>query len=376
MAEHKEHHEHKEPRGRMDNVKRWLGLGAVILSTGSAAVGVLRAQADMSDRSRVVVEQLAAGRLQQKAQDYSNAWASFQRAAEVAAADGPIATLLGGSGRVQADVRTAQQDLAMEWLRSTGISSDPPFTEVVDKAVPTLSAAVDGATSTRKADILAHIGWAYYLKQRDGDTHVDPVGSYRDAVAADAGNPYANAFWGLYLLWNHGRPWQTGPVPEAQQHFAAAFASGREHALVRRLQLTALLHGGSDEAEAAWWQTVDEMRKGGEPIDATTEREMVRSYFVAPNSDHQVERLLSLLPAVEHVELQRMLLQSGKLDAQEILAIKANMAIALGAAGKAEAALATWREVKAGAQPDRSYNFSSRMDAALRSVSTTGRRGH
>jgi hypothetical protein len=372
VAEHREN----KSRSKADGVKKWLGVGAALLSTVSAGVGVLRAQADMSDRAHVVVEQLAAGRLQQKSGDYSNAWASFQHAAKAAAADGPIATMLGGSGKEQAEVRAAQEDLAMEWLRNVGISSDPPFADIVDKTVPTLSAGAAGATGARKADILAHMGWAYYLKQRDGDTHVDPLGSYRDAVAADAGNPYANAFWGHYLLWNHGRPWQTGPVPEAQQHFAAALASGREHALVRQLQLTALLHGGSDEAEAAWWQAVDEMRKGGEPVDAATQREMARSYYVAPNSDHQVQRLLTLLPAAEHVELQRMLLKSGGLDAKETLAVKANMAIALGAAGKAEEALAAWRDVKAGVQPDQSYNFAARMDAALKSVSAKPRKGH
>jgi hypothetical protein len=81
-----------------------------------------------------------------------------------------------------------------------------------------------------------------------------------------------------------------------------------------------------------------------------------------------VERLLALLPPAEHVELQRMMLKSGRLDARETLSVKANMAIALGAAGRTEEALAAWRDVKASVQPDQGYNFSARMDAALKPV--------
>jgi hypothetical protein len=365
---HKEqdHVQKEQPHTKADTFKKWLGLAAGVLSLGSATVGVLKTQSNMTERGHVAVEQLAAGRLQQKVGDYSHAWESFQRAAKAADGDGPIATLLGGSGKEQAQVRQAQEDLAMEWLRNASATEGHPFAEVVDKAVPVLSAAVGGAIGARKADILAHLGWAYYLKQREGDTQVAPLSSFRDAVAADPSNPYANAFWGRYLLWNHGRPWQTGPVPEAQQHFATALGSGRERALVRQLQLAALFGDSSDEAEAAWWQTVDEMRKGGEPVDAHTQREMVKKYFVAPNSDHQIERLLGLVSPAEHVELTRWLLQTGQLDEGDTLAVRANMAIALGAAGRPEEALAAWREVKAAVQLDHSYNFAARMDAALK----------
>lgn len=380
MSKHNEkdthEHENKESDSRMDGVKKWMGLIAGVLSFGSAVFGVVKAQGDMNDRAKVVVEQLAAGELQQKAGDYPNAWESYERAAKAADADGPIATLLGGSGKSQEKVQKAQEDLAMEWARKGRTTTDQPFSAVADRLIPVLSAGVTEATGGRKADLLAHLGWAAYLKQRDGDGQVQPQRFFSDSVAADAKNPYGNAFWGVYLLQRTNRSTQSGALAEAQQHFAAALSSGREHAMVRELQVRALFQAGSDEAEAAWWQTMDEMRRNGEPIDAASQREMVRAYLTAPNTDDQVRRLFTLLPPAAHVELARMLLRSGRLDARERLSVQANMAMALDAAGHQDQSVTAWREVKAGVQPDTSYNFATRMNAALKTISAHPGKGH
>lgn len=52
------------------------------------------------------------------------------------------------------------------------------------------------SSGARKADLLAHLGWAYFLKQRDGDDSLRPETEYKEALTADADNPYANVFWG------------------------------------------------------------------------------------------------------------------------------------------------------------------------------------
>src|SRR5262249_13310822 len=153
----------------------------------------------------------------------------------------------------------------------------------------------------------------------------DPTQLYRDAIAADAMNPYANAFWGHLILWKHGS------VAEAQQHFTTALASNRAHDLVRHFQLAALANDNSDpNAQIAWWQVVDEMRKGGEALDDDTVHRMASNYSLALNDDAELNRLLTAVPAADHVELQRLVLRTPDSNTPPV---KAALAIALEAAG-------------------------------------------
>jgi hypothetical protein len=372
----------KQDRSKVADLRKWIGLVAALLSLSSAAFGVLRTQADMQQRSHVVTEQLASGRLEEKAGDYAMAWDSYQRARTEADADGPIAKLMGGSGKEQQEVRTAQQDLAMVWVRAARVaqlndsSGDHAASAVADKVIDALSTGLDSSTGVRKADLLAHLGLAYFLKQRDGVQGLDPPHFFREAVAVDPKNPYANAFWGVYLLWNHGLPWQQGSVADAQQHFAAGLSSGREHATVRELQLRTLGNNASVEGEAAWWQLLAEMNKGGEPIDERTQRQMAREYVSVFNNDDQVARLQSVIPPADHAELDRLLLRSDKLDASDKLRVKAMLAVDLEAAGKPADALAAWRDVQSSGEAGRSYNFTARMNEAIKRLGGASPKPH
>jgi hypothetical protein len=352
----------KKERSKLGVLMKWVGIGAALLSFGSAIYGVLQTQADTAERRRVVTEQLAASHLQQAAGDYSQAWTSLQKAGEAADADGWIAKLFGGLSAQRREVRAAQEDLAMEWLRTAHAPEGQTFSETVEKPIEVLSADVTTASGERKADLLAHLGWAYFLKQRDGNSQLDPAQLYRDAVAADSMNPYANAFWGHLILWNHGS------LADAQQHFASAYASRRAHAVVRHFQLAALSNDTSDQtAEAAWWQVVDEMRKAGETLDADTLRRMSSKYYFALNSDADVSRLLAAIPPADHVELQRLLLQSPDALGSNAIPVKAALAVALEAAGKPDESLATWRDVQASTKGEQlSPTLEHRMTESLK----------
>ena len=141
---------------------------------------------------------------QETAGDYAAAWESFSQAAMVAETDGFFAKLLGGLGERRQKIRTAQEDLAMEWLRESRAPEGHTFSEVTDKLVNTLVVGANTASGARKADLLAHLGWAYFLKMRSGENGLQPEKLYEQAVTADATNPYANVFWGHWILWNHG----------------------------------------------------------------------------------------------------------------------------------------------------------------------------
>src|SRR6266496_281914 len=117
---------------------------------------------DARDRQRQVTELIATGKLQQEARDYRSAWNNLGKAADLRAND---------SG-----VRAAQEDLAMAWLDNIrGDQGPTPFSEIVDLLVPVLSRGAVAAEGSRKGDLLAHLGWADFLRWRDGQHIFDPA---------------------------------------------------------------------------------------------------------------------------------------------------------------------------------------------------------
>jgi hypothetical protein len=356
--------------GKFAGLMKWIGIAAALISFGSAVYGLLHAQADLRERGRLISEQLAAGRSQETAGDYAAAWESFRQAATAAESDGLIAKLLGGLGSQTRAVRTAQEDLAMQWLRDAHAPEGHTFSEIVDKVSDTLARGADESQGARKADLLAHLGWAYFLKQRDGNASVHPEEMYREGVAADANNPFANVFWGHHILWSHGS------IPEANQHFAAALASHRELVTVRKFELAAYNSSQAADFEAQWWRVVDEMHKEGDPIDADTLAGMTSRYEFVRGDDEDMPHLLAAIPAADHIELQRMLLQSGTLNDDGKLNVELALAGCLEAAGKPDEALAEWREIEAVTHDSPLYVFTPRMTAAIKRLSALTKHAH
>jgi tetratricopeptide (TPR) repeat protein len=317
---------------------KWVGIAGALLSFAGTVYGLLHAQGELRERSRIVNEQLAAGHAQQSAGDYAAAWDSLEKASAAAQVDGFFAKLLGNLSEPQRKVRTAQEDLAMEWLRETHATEGHSFAEITDKLVNTLAVSSTTASGSRKGDLLAHLGWAYFLKRRSDDFSVQPEKLYKEAVAADAGNPYANAFWGHWILWNHGS------LDDANRHFRVALESHRAREDVRRFQLAAL-QNAEPETDGAWVSVVNEMHKANEPLAGGTLKHLYDRYYFALNNDDERARLFAAVPPAEHLELERLLLGLNQPDHK--LTLDAMMALTYEAAGQPEQALAAWRTVKA-----------------------------
>ncbi len=157
-------------------------------------------------------------------------------------------------------LRTAREDCAMRWLREIHVESGKQtFTEIVNRVLPVLAQGAAAATGQRAGDLRAHMGWADFLRTREGAIRMDPPAHYHQALAADPANVYAHAMWGHHVMARRE------PIADAKQHFAAALASGRETAWVRDLQFAALLyhHEPPGQVEAAL--AADDMRRRGEP---------------------------------------------------------------------------------------------------------------
>lgn len=158
-------------------------------------------------------------------------------------------------------LRLAREECGMRWLREISVRvGKQTFTDIVNRVTPVLTEGVVGASGQRAADLHAHLGWADYLRGRDGATGIDPPAHYQRALAAQASNVYAHALWGHYLTSRKDLS------AEGKQHFAAAVASGRDRPFVRTVQFAALVEYGTFEGELEALRAAGEMRRNGELV--------------------------------------------------------------------------------------------------------------
>jgi tetratricopeptide (TPR) repeat protein len=151
----------------------------------------------------------------------------------------------------------------MRWLREIRVrrEANETFTQVVERVLPTLAEALTAATGQRAADLRAHLGWADFLRTREGAAGQDPAAHYRKALADDPANVYAHAMWG------HHQMVQRGSIAEARQHFESATTSGREREFVRRLQFAAMFYFNQTEAAQEGLRIASDMRTLGETVE-------------------------------------------------------------------------------------------------------------
>ncbi|MFL5494592.1 MAG: hypothetical protein ACJ8DC_09450 [Gemmatimonadales bacterium] len=157
--------ERPESKGGLGATLKWVGGATAVLSLVFGLRQLTMLISDARDRQRQTTELIAVAKLQQEGRDYQSGWISLRKAAELRAN--------------QSRVGAAQEDLAMIWLDNIrGSQSRTPFTAIVDTVVPVLSRGVLSARGTRKADLLAHLGWADFLRWRDGDRSLEPAERY------------------------------------------------------------------------------------------------------------------------------------------------------------------------------------------------------
>lgn len=238
-----------------------------------------------SGQSRRVDELLAAAEAQRGRNQFAAAMATLAGARELAPAS--------------AAVRRAQEDVAMEWIRNARVEGGKgTFGDAIKPALAVVDTSLPSATGTRRADLLAHTGWATFLLWRDGDRQLNPAGPYREALSIDPGNPYANAMLAHWTLFQ-----EREDVPEAVKLFDTAARAGRALDDVRQLQWAAFGNASSSEANPERVRLADAMRRGGEKLNGSQAQTLfslyVRSTPVSRERDRQA--LLDSLPPDDHI---------------------------------------------------------------------------
>ncbi|HEY0809254.1 MAG TPA: hypothetical protein VGD49_03795 [Longimicrobiales bacterium] len=198
-------------------------------------------------------ELIAVAREQRESRHYAEAWSSLEEAAKV--------------DDDNAAVAAAQEDLAMVWLREARVRvGEQTFSDLVKPLLPVLERGALKADGSRKADLLAHAGWADFLRWRDGARDVAADAQYKRALDVDAKNPFAHAMWGHWILFTGG------DVKSARDHFDAAMSSNRERKYVRSLQVAAVTNMSGDDGSAEQLRLANDMRQHGDSMDEASRR--------------------------------------------------------------------------------------------------------
>ncbi|CAN5793095.1 hypothetical protein BH18ACI5_BH18ACI5_11450 [soil metagenome] len=197
-----------------------LRLGVPVLLMLIAALGWLVTQTQSNSGERLSL--LESARLAEQTGKDAAAWDLYDRAD----------TQFPGNG----DIAAARQKAAMTWLDNAQVTTGrETFTAIADKIEPVLAQCVQSRDKARAADCQAHIGWADFLRSREGASGLNPVQSYQRALDLDPGNVYAHTMWGFEIYRTKG------PVEAGRVHMKYALESGRERGYVRHLQIAGLL---------------------------------------------------------------------------------------------------------------------------------------
>jgi tetratricopeptide (TPR) repeat protein len=198
--------------------------------------------------------------------------------------------------------RLLLEDVAMEWLREVrGDQASGTFGEAIKAPLALVDAALPGSSGSRRADLLAHQGWATFLLWRDGDRSLRPQDRYREALAIDSDNPYANAMLAHWTLWSGD------DVDEAARLFGAALRGNRAVEAVRALQWAAYQNESSIRAQVETIRLADAMRRAGQALTPRQSQTMWGIYYFALPSHREAVRLqlLRAVPPDDHLATLR-----------------------------------------------------------------------
>ncbi len=247
--------------------------------TGQSATAGRAQQQEVDDLVRVAEAQRERGQLR-------DAMATLDRAV----------TLDADTSRA----KSLQEDVAMQWIRELAVESGQRFADAMQPAVAVLDNSAPFATGERQADMLAHLGWATFLRWRDGQRSLDPAATYRKALDVDAANPYANAMLAHWIL-SYAQP--PDSLDQARRLFRTAVDSGRATAFARELQLAALRNVTSVENRLETVRVIDEMRRRNETLQPRDVSDAWSIYFFALGDSGELtsDTLLTALPPAEHL---------------------------------------------------------------------------
>ncbi|MBZ5634998.1 MAG: hypothetical protein LAO55_17895 [Acidobacteriia bacterium] len=304
----------------------WIGTLTAIFSVVGGAYGGWTFFSGQYEKRRAISGLLAAEAVQLSTQDYAAAWKTLEQASAI--------------DSNSEKVLQAQEDVAMQWLENVHATEDNTFTQISEKLGPVLTRGANSAKSPqRQADLLAHLGYSYFLRLRESPSGPDPESAYREALQKDPTNPYAHAMWGHWILWNDQG------LAKGNEHFAAALASPRNlRPYVRTLQVAAVLNGHGYDYDEEAVRVANGIRKEQGDLDAHSRGSILFIYsvrMIPPGAS--TPAFLAAVPPAEHLATFEWIAQN---TTDRVLMRGYCRSRLLEAAGRNDEALAAYRELE------------------------------
>ncbi len=328
----------------------WALWAAALMLVGAlVGAGYWRWQQQRADDARVATITSAAAQLCASG-DHALAWLRYDEAI--------------ASHPQRPALRRAREDCAMRWLREIRVQvGKETLTDIVGKVLPVLAEGAAAADAgQRGADLRAHMGWADFLRLREGASGMNPQAHYERALTLEPGNVYAHAMWAHHMMV------QSQPIDDAKRHLAAALASGRERAYVRSMQFAALLYyPGKGAAPVEALRVATDMRKSGEPVSANVrERLWTHVYRDGLLPSHRREAFMAALGDADNVTTFVWLYPQAEVRADRASLWRFLMASLEDAAGQRSAARARYESLRDDLQRERATG--SLLDATLAAI--------
>jgi hypothetical protein len=334
-----------------------------------AVIQLVRLVSDTRDRERQIGELTRVEQMQAQARDYPGAWVSLDQALKIAESGGVLSKLTGQLSAEARKLREAQEDVAMAWVENLSHGEGKTFSEVTEKLTPIMTRGAANATGARKADLMAHLGWARYLESRDGRPAPDLMSQYRAALAVDPANPYAHAFLGHFL------ERQDAPMEKVIAEFSVAVAAKRARPFVRQLELAAVHNRNSSLSDPWVVAVVIDMRKQGEPISDGVRHDLYNAYTFAcgfTQNANTMKALVDAAPVAEQVATFRALFYDPARptgQGEPRTSLDACLATLLEAAGNQAEALKTWQALHETVATHDVNGLAARSESAIKRLS-------
>jgi hypothetical protein len=245
----------------------------------SQVTGYFQGQSEVRTLTETADERLAH-------KDYDAAWRANAQARQIAPRN--------------AGASAQQARIAMKWLEDvhTGSANGPrTFSSIVDPLKAALIEHLPGTKGAEKANLQAHIGWANFLRSRDGNPEMDITEEFNAALAEDPANMYGHVMRGFWIVW------KGGPVDRARPDLDAALASPTDPAFSDMMIMAALTNNTSDAFVAGAIEYAGKIRVAGRNIDNHTKDSLLWYYSICLHSPGMLSLIAERLPPDEQIAL-------------------------------------------------------------------------
>jgi len=275
--------QHSKYIEQIANLLKWAG-GITALLTLCITVFQVNEIFDNLKNRKIAINQLVqAGNLQRTSKDYQTAWDSYETALKL------------DPGFHSA--RKEQIALAQVWLRNIWVvKGEDTFSKLVNKMLPTLYIGAAISEGKESANISAHIGWAYYLKYREGNANKEQVEShFKRSLQTDQNNGYAHAMFAFWKGYN-GKP-----IEELKRHFKKGLLNKNTKDYTRILQLSTYLSKKTDGYEKELFRIVNNMCENKEKILPRYQYEILNIYQRNMYDSKRIKEIIHYLTPKAHL---------------------------------------------------------------------------